>query len=74
MTMDDIRTEIFATGTDDDSLKLAAQRGATLAEIESAYMAHVLELVDGNKAQAARILGIDRRTLYRKLGSTDEQG
>jgi transcriptional regulator of acetoin/glycerol metabolism len=27
----------------------------------------VLELLGGNKSQAARVLGVDRRTLYRRL-------
>jgi DNA-binding NtrC family response regulator len=37
-----------------------------LQEIERDYILHVLELTDWNKGQAARILGLDRRTLYRK--------
>jgi DNA-binding NtrC family response regulator len=36
-------------------------------EVERRYVAQVLETVGGNKAFAARILGMDRRTLYRKL-------
>jgi DNA-binding NtrC family response regulator len=38
-----------------------------VAELERRYMLHVLRSVDGNKSKAARILGYDRRTLYRKL-------
>jgi two-component system, NtrC family, response regulator AtoC len=38
-----------------------------LAEIEHRYIQHVLKQVNGNKRQAAAILGIGRRTLYRKL-------
>ena len=39
----------------------------TLAELEKLYVLRVLKGVDGNKMAAARKLGIDRRTLYRKL-------
>ncbi|HSY23880.1 MAG TPA: sigma-54 dependent transcriptional regulator [Polyangiaceae bacterium] len=38
-----------------------------LAEIEKRYIERVLEAVSGNKRRAARILGLDRATLYRKL-------
>jgi DNA-binding NtrC family response regulator len=36
-------------------------------EVERRYILHVLESVQGNKTLAARILGFDRRTMYRKL-------
>lgn len=39
----------------------------TLDELEQRYIRRVLQTVDGNKSQAAKILGIDRRTLYRRL-------
>lgn len=39
----------------------------SLDEIERRYIDHVLEAVDQNQTQAAKILGIDRKTLYRKL-------
>jgi DNA-binding NtrC family response regulator len=38
-----------------------------LEEVERRYILRVLESVGGNKTLAARILGLDRRTLYRKL-------
>ena len=37
----------------------------TLAELEKRYFKKVLKETGGNKSEAARILGIDRRTLYR---------
>ncbi|MGE0789357.1 MAG: sigma-54-dependent transcriptional regulator [Sandaracinaceae bacterium] len=45
----------------------------SVAELERRYIFHVLKLVDGNKSQAARILGLDRRTLYRKLDAFEQQ-
>ncbi|MFO7953793.1 sigma-54-dependent transcriptional regulator [Thioalkalivibrio sp.] len=43
----------------------------TLEEREHDYIQRVMEHVDGNKQRAARILGIGRKTLYRKLGESD---
>jgi two-component system response regulator HydG len=48
-------------------LSLAPDQLVTLHEMELRYMRQVLARVNGNKSQAARILGIDRRSLYRKL-------
>jgi len=39
----------------------------TLAQVEADYIRAVLKLNGGNKALAARKLGIDRKTLYNKL-------
>jgi len=41
---------------------------ATLDEVERRYVARVLAILSGNKSAAARMLGIDRKTLYRKMG------
>ena len=38
-----------------------------LEEVERRYILRVVESCKGNKSQAARILGIGRKTLYRKL-------
>ncbi len=43
----------------------------TLAELEERHLRRVLKLCDDNKSRAARVLGIDRRTLYRKLDRLD---
>ncbi len=44
-----------------------------LDELEKRYIDRVLKLVDGNKTRAAQLLGLDRRTLYRKLGRYDAE-
>jgi two-component system, NtrC family, response regulator AtoC len=38
-----------------------------MEEVERRYVLRVLQAVGGNKKEAARILGFDRKTLYRKL-------
>lgn len=43
-----------------------------LAEVEQRYIRYVLKHVHGNKRQAAALLGIGRRTLYRRLGEDAE--
>ena len=39
----------------------------TLSEIEEAHIAHVLDIVEGNRGRACDLLGISRPTLRRKL-------
>jgi len=44
----------------------------TLEELERRYIHRVLDTVGGSRTLAARILGVDRKTLYRKLERDDE--
>jgi DNA-binding NtrC family response regulator len=50
----------------DAFLQTAARRRLSLRELEDLYVDEVLVLTGGNKVQAAKILGIDRKTLYRR--------
>ncbi len=50
-----------------DLLRTGAAEGVTLRELEERYILEVLEQTRGNQVQAAQLLGIDRKTLYRKL-------
>ena len=43
--------------------------GLSLAQLEKRHILRVLSSTNGNKTQAARILGIDTKTLYNKLKS-----
>jgi DNA-binding NtrC family response regulator len=45
----------------------AAERTRSLGEVEQDYILRIMDKTGGNKYQAAQILGIDRKTLYRKL-------
>ena len=47
-------------------LKLALQRRLSLQELSDHYVEKVLEATNGQKSAAARILGVNRRTLYRR--------
>jgi len=56
----------------DAFLKDAVSRQLTLRELEERYTEEVLSACDGNKTRAAKILGINRRTLYRRGEANDE--
>jgi len=57
----DYKTSNFLVGGDNPSELIPVQ------EVERRYILHVLKTVGGNKTLAARVLGLDRKTLYRKL-------
>ncbi len=46
----------------------------TLEAVEQRYIRRVLESAQGNRTEAARILGVDRKTLYRHLKQSDGFG
>jgi two-component system, NtrC family, response regulator HydG len=66
------RGESFVVAADDST------EIVTLDELERRYVVRVLSILAGNKSRAAQVLGIDRRTLYRKIdkwsGTTSVQG
>ena len=41
--------------------------GKSIEEIEKHYITETLKLTSGNREEAAKLLGIGERTLYRKL-------
>jgi len=43
----------------------------TLAEVEADYVAEILALAKGNKAEAARVLGISRKSLHERLARNE---
>jgi DNA-binding NtrC family response regulator len=51
----------------EDRLATAVAQGFTLDQLEREYIERVLEVEGGNKTRAAQRLGLDRKTLYRKL-------
>jgi DNA-binding NtrC family response regulator len=55
-----LRSHVLVTSDDPSEL-------VPLEEVERRYIARVMEAVGGNKTAAARILGIERKRLYRML-------
>jgi DNA-binding NtrC family response regulator len=64
--------ETVGQGVEQSVLDLALERRMTLREVGDLYIERMLSLSRGNKVQAARALGINRRTLYRRGGATKE--
>ena len=62
---DRIRVRAAETKIDDSNDLLP------LAEVERRHVLHVLDQVGGNKVQAAKILGINRATVYRIMNEAD---
>jgi DNA-binding NtrC family response regulator len=56
-----------STAAVDMTAGLSALVGRPLEEIEKVFIAETLKLTGGNREQAADLLGIGERTLYRKI-------
>jgi DNA-binding NtrC family response regulator len=69
---EDLPPRIRGTG----KLPIRTESASTMSlrDLERAYILDVLRQVDGNKSRAAEILGVDRKTLYRKLVEYGEAG
>jgi DNA-binding NtrC family response regulator len=72
ISSDDLPPVIQGARGDRRVLDEAAERTLPLHDIEKEYIKKILEKMGGNKYQAAQALGIDRKTLYRKLGEIEE--
>lgn len=72
--LNDLPSQLLARSGREAPLEEAVSRGYTLRDLEREYIKKVLETMGGNKTEAAKILGVDRTTLYRKLeeGKTRE--
>jgi DNA-binding NtrC family response regulator len=67
---DDLPARIREAGRAVALVSDASHRQLSLKDLERAYIAEVLRQTGGNKSRAAEILGLDRKTLYRKLEET----
>ena len=68
---EDLPLQVQGARGDRRILDEAAERTLPLHEVEKEYIVKILEKTGGNKYQAAHVLGIDRKTLYRKLAEIE---
>jgi DNA-binding NtrC family response regulator len=63
---DDAKPATAVAESSTSLLRSALDQRLTVHELIDRYIQQVLELTGGNKVQAAKVLGINRRTLYRR--------
>lgn len=61
----------FLTANDDDNENISMGGNLELKDLEKVHIRKVLEENGWNKLQVAKILGIDRKTLYKKIKEYD---
>jgi two-component system response regulator HydG len=67
LTVDDLPDEIYRGPEQLANQQLGQLAGISIEEAEKELIRNTLKMVDGNREQAANILGIGERTLYRKI-------
>lgn len=71
LDLDDLPPELAGSNNNSSSngggQGLAGLVGKSLADLEGLFIAETLEFTGGNREEAARMLGIGERTLYRKI-------
>ncbi len=71
LTIDDL-PEVIVQASSPPPSALTVTVGTPLEEVESRLIRETLRHTKGDKPLAAQLLGISTRTIYRKLGETDE--
>jgi DNA-binding NtrC family response regulator len=74
LTPDDLPERLRSGNHMTSVLSQARENQMTLRQLEQAYVAETLRRAGGNKSRAAEMLGLDRKTLYRKLEECRESG
>jgi two-component system response regulator HydG len=72
LDIDDLPDELAGTNNnhttvDADGKSLHSLVGKSLADLEGIFIAETLDFTGGNREEAAKMLGIGERTLYRKI-------
>ncbi len=69
--LDDVPDYIREKGGEESSVDIPALSGISIEQAERELIKNTLKRVNGNREEAAKILGIGERTLYRKLKAYD---
>lgn len=67
ITPADLPERVRTHGTTAALLARSSEQTLTLRQVERAYILEILRRTGGNKLKASQLLGLDRKTLYRKL-------
>ncbi|HEX2731682.1 MAG TPA: sigma-54 dependent transcriptional regulator [Polyangiaceae bacterium] len=70
LTLEDLPARVVNSSPEPVN-EVGSDEFVSLDEVERRYILKVLRAVMGNKSLAAKILGLNRKTLYRKLGQYD---
>ncbi len=66
-SVETVSTALVPVGQSSQTTAITSLAGMNLAELERQAIERTLEMVNGNREQAAQMLGIGERTLYRKI-------
>jgi DNA-binding NtrC family response regulator len=67
ITPDDLPERVRTSGGASALIARSVEQNLTVREVEREYILEVLRRTGGNKSRAAELLGLDRKTLYRRL-------
>jgi DNA-binding NtrC family response regulator len=71
---DDLPERVRSSGSASALIARSVEQNLTMREVEREYILEVLRRTGGNKSRAAELLGLDRKTLYRRLDEYRAEG
>jgi DNA-binding NtrC family response regulator len=74
ITPDDLPERVRTSGSASALIARSVEQNMTIRELEREYIIEILRRTGGNKSRAAELLGLDRKTLYRRLDEYRAEG